>query len=110
MKTIFYSKDCQFDLTDDEFTSFVDSAGKGKKIWVPRLNVFLSDMFIWAGEKPQPGRRKLHDGGYAVLKNGFWVDEASGAKMDLHYYPYLAKDDEPLKLYENQNQNMFLRS
>ena len=38
------------------------------------------------------GQVKLHDGGYAVWKFGKWVDERSGANIDLAYYPELTKN------------------
>lgn len=92
MMTLFYSKDAQFELTNEEFKNFIEQAKSGKKVWIPRLNVFLSDMFIWAGEKPD-NRRKYRDG-IAIKQNGYWIDEFSGAKIDLRYYPELAKDYE----------------
>jgi hypothetical protein len=92
MMTVFFSKEAQFELTDDEFKAFIGKANNGEKVWIPRLKVFLSNMFIWAGEKPEnKDRLPLHDGGYAVKKGGAWIDERSGAKIDLSYYPYLAQ-------------------
>jgi len=94
---VFYSKEAQFELTNEEFKAFINKAKSGEKVWIPRLNVFLSNMFIWAGEKPQQtDRRQLHDGTYAVNKFGTWVDEKDpNVKIDLHYYPELAKDIKP---------------
>lgn len=93
MKTIFYSKESQFDLTEEEFISFIKQAEGGKKVWIPRLNAFLSNMFIWAGDKPESkDRRKLHDGGYAENKFGTWYLEGTEIKLDKNYYPELTKD------------------
>jgi len=35
---------------------------------------------------------KCHDGSFAILKNGSWIDEYSGSKLDLSYYPELLKE------------------
>lgn len=101
---VFYSKEAQFELTNEEFEAFIVKAKSGEKVWIPRLKVFLSNMFIWAGEKPEPiNRRILHDGTPAVLKYGTWVDENDNSvKIDLHYYPELAKDIDT-KLLEEEN-------
>lgn len=107
MKTIFYSKESQFNLTDEEFEAFILKANKGEKVWIPRLNVFLSNMFIWAGDKPNNTIRKLHDGGYAIQKYGSWVLLGNEEiKLDLQFYPYLAKDmdyEEYKQLYGGNN-------
>ena len=93
MKTIFFSGNAQFNLTDEEFNDFIKKANNGEKVWIPRLKVFLSNMFIWAGEKPEdPNVRKLKDGTVATKKGGNWFCNYSGAKLDLKYYPELAKD------------------
>lgn len=93
MKKVFYSQSSQFELKDEEFNSFIKALNNSKRVYIPRLGVFLSDMFIWAGEKPvSKDKIKLHDGGYAVKKFGEWVDERNGAKLDLNYYKYLSKD------------------
>jgi len=91
MKTIFYSKDASFNLSDDEFANFIEKSKSGEKVWIPRLQVFLSGMFIWAGEKPDdPNRRKLRDGSYAVKRSGQWVCEHDNSiKLDMSYYPEL---------------------
>jgi hypothetical protein len=42
-------------------------------------------------------RRRLHDGSYAIYKHGAWVDERDqSVKINLHYYPELAKDAESI--------------
>lgn len=95
MKIVFFSRDAQFQLTDDEFKAFIEKANNepNKKIYIPRLNVFLSDMFIWAGDRPESNdKMKLHDGVIAIRKYGQWVDEYSGARLDPNYYPEIVKD------------------
>jgi hypothetical protein len=92
MKRIFYSKDAQFDLTEDEFLEAMKDFNQGKRVFISRLGVSLSPMYIWAGEKPNSTTRKLHDGEIAVLKNGEWIDPVSGATYDRSYYPELTKD------------------
>ena len=41
---------------------------------------------------------KCHDGSVAILKNGSWSDEYSGAKLDLSHYPELLKENNLLTL------------
>lgn len=36
---------------------------------------------------------KCHDGSVAIYKFGEWIDQQSGAKLDLSYYPELKKGD-----------------
>lgn len=115
MKTIFYSKEAQFELNDDEFTAFIGQLKTKKRVWIPRLNAFLSDMFIWAGDKPNdPNRRLLHDGTYVVNKFGTWVDAKDETiKIDMKFYPELIKnenvkhlrfiDKEALKVFHKKN-------
>jgi len=107
MKTIFYSKDCQFVLQDDEFTAFIDKANKGEKVWIPRLKVFLSGMFIWAGEKPvvsDPNIIPIGHGDFAVKKFGDWYSQYSGAKLDMKIYGYLNEPvEENVELLESEN-------
>ena len=96
MKTINYGKE-NFTLTDEEFEKFIKATETSKRVYIPRLKVFLSDMFIWAGEKPADNnRRKLSDGSYAIKKFGEWYSEKMpDAKIQLRYYPELLKDEEP---------------
>lgn len=107
-KTVFYSKDVQFVLTDQEFEAFIKETEKVERVYIPRLKAFLSGMFIWAGEKPEeidPNHRKI-DGGrcWATRKFGVWYDDYSGAKLDMKIYGYLnePEKDENLQL-ENKN-------
>jgi hypothetical protein len=95
MMNVFYSKDASFELTDEEFNSFIKNAN-GKKVWIPRLNVFLSDMFIWAGKKPENDTRKLSDGTQVIRKYGTWVLTGDNSiKIDLQHYPELTKNYDP---------------
>lgn len=93
MKTIFYGKNYLFELNDEEFKAFIKALETSKRVWIPRLKVFLSDMFIWAGDKPEylsSDQRTLHDGTRAVLRFGRWVSETDESiKIDLSYYPEL---------------------
>lgn len=96
MKTVFYSSQAQFDLTDDEFQSFIKSLENGKRVWIPRLKVFLSDMFIWAGEKPKGEiiHGRLHDGTKVIKRFGEWKDASNpNVILDQSYYPEIAKDE-----------------
>lgn len=101
MKTIFYNSATQFNLTDEEFDSFIKNPGK--KVFIPRLNVFLSDMFIWAGEKPEvTNRRQNRDGQWCIdtFNNNDWrLENNRDVKIDLTYYPEL-KNLEPKPEYE----------
>ena len=84
----------QFQLTEDEFKKFTKALENSKMVWIPRLEVFLTDKFIWAGQKPaSPDRRLLNDGGYAIRKFGTWYSEkAPDVKLDMKHYPELLKD------------------
>ena len=101
MKTVFYSKDAQFKLTDEEFEKFIPEANQGKKVYIPRLRAVLSNMFIWAGDQPYDTNKvKLKDGTIAVLKFGTWVDDKdNNVKINLDYYPELREEmsDEEIK-------------
>lgn len=95
MMTVFYSKEAQFILEDEEFAAFIEKAKGGEKVWIPRLKVFLSNMFIWAGEKPaDPDRGRLHDGTKVFKKFGEWRSLFSPeAKLDPVFYPEISKDE-----------------
>ena len=84
----------QFNLTEEEFSKFTEAIKNSKLVWIPRLEVFLTDKFIWAGKKPaDPNRRLLNDGGYAIRKFGTWYSEKMpDVKLDLRHYPELLKD------------------
>lgn len=109
MKIIYYSKDDQMLLTDTEFVQAMTAFDQNAKIYLPRLDVTLSPHFVWAGKKqPSMARRKLHDGTYAVLNYGRWVDENDqSVKIDLRHYPELAKDltdDDLISLEEKRTE------
>lgn len=95
MMNVFYSKDAQFELTDDEFSAFIEKADGGGRVWIPRLKVFLSNLFIWAGEKPDDRTRgRLHDGTIVEKINGGWrCLYAPEVRLDPIYYPEIAKDE-----------------
>lgn len=44
------------------------------------------------------GRRKLHDGGYAIWKNGWVCEHAPDIKIDTKFYPELLKDKDEIKM------------
>jgi len=84
----------EFELTADEFSKFQVALNKAKMVWIPRLEVFLTDKFIWAGKRP-PNKniRVLHDGSKAIKKFGQWFSASQpDVKIDLKYYPELLKD------------------
>jgi hypothetical protein len=95
MKTVFFSKDAQFELEDEEFSAFIKTLSSSKRVWIPRLKVFLSDMFIWAGDKPDDkSRGRLHDGTIVIKKFGQWVDAKNDKViLDPSYYPEITKDE-----------------
>lgn len=47
--------------------------------------------------------RKLHDGIIAIKRNGQWVNEYSGNKIDLQHYPELLKDTEEFFYLNEKN-------
>jgi len=104
MKNVYYSKDAQFELTDEEFKAFVDQSNTNEHVWIQRLNVFLSGKYIWAGDKPEnPDRVKLHDGGYAIRKFGSWyLENDPEIKIDLSYYPELRNPNNNLNSGGNE--------
>lgn len=103
MKTIFYSKDAQFELTDEEYSKALSVWNNGQKAFITRLDVSLSPLYIWAGEKPKEVNntsRVLKDGTRAFNKFGVWVLENNhDVKIDTTYYPELKEsEDDSLKL------------
>ena len=96
MKTVFYSASVQFELTDEEFNSFMEATEKASRVYIKRLGAYLSNKFIWAGNKPaDPNVRTCRDGSVAIKKFGQWVDAKDNAViMDLQYYPELLKEYE----------------
>jgi len=105
MKTIFYSKDAQFELTDEEYQKSLPVWDEGRKCFISRLNVSLSPLYIWAGQKPiDDTKRILHDGTRAINKFGQWyLENNPDIKIDERYYPELLKDlpNETTKNLEN---------
>ena len=104
MMIIHYSQSSEFKLTDEEFKKAIPAFNSGKNVWVERLKVHLSPYYKWAGEKPQDNKKRtLRDGTIAINEFGTWKCQTSGAKIDLRYYPELAKDlnDEDVKKLAN---------
>lgn len=96
MKIIFYSKDAQFELTDEEYGKAMIVWNNNQKAFIQRLAVSLSPLYIWAGEKPENNDRKQNrDGQWCVKKFGQWVLENNqDVKVDTHYYPELVRTEE----------------
>ncbi len=108
MRIVFYSTNSQFQLTDEEFDAFIKAVQSNKGVWIPRLEAFLTDKFIWAGKQPADLKRiALHDGGYAIWHNFAWRPEKNlEAKLDLSFYPEVLKDidiKEPHKQIKSGN-------
>jgi len=109
MKTIFYSKDAQFQLTDSEYSQSLQAWNKNLKAFVSRLGVSLSPLYIWAGEKPDSNERKQnHDGQWCIKKFGQWVLESDQSiKVDINYYkelktPRIVKEVEEASQFAKQ--------
>ena len=94
MKTIFYSKEASFELTEEEFEKALIMFDQGKRVYITRLDVSLSPLYIWAGEKPaDDSHRVLSDGTRAFKQFGNWVLESDHAiSIDVKHYPELLKD------------------
>lgn len=92
---IFYDKENQFELTDEEFSKALPAFNSGKSIWVERLKVHLSPFYKWAGTPPvKKDEGYLHDGTFVVKKFGQWImPDQPEIKLDYNYYPELAKDE-----------------
>lgn len=91
MKTIFYSKDTQFELTDEEFSKALQMFDLNKRVFITRLNVSLSPLYIWAGESPEnKDRQKNRDGQWCIRKFGQWyLENNQDMRVNLSYYPEL---------------------
>jgi len=91
MKTIFYSKDTQFELTDEEFEKAIQMFDLNKRVYIKRLNVSLSPLYIWAGQKPDSKDRKQNkDGQWCIRKFGQWyLEKDQDVRVNLAYYPEL---------------------
>lgn len=110
MKTVFYSRDASFNLTDEEYSKALPVWDKGQKCFITRLNVSLSPLYIWAGEKPvvsDPNIIPIGHGDFAVKKFGDWYSQYSGAKLDMKIYGYLNEPvEENLQLENKQDENL----
>jgi hypothetical protein len=96
MKTVFFSKDAQFELTDDEFKSAITAFDNGKRVYIARLEVSLSPNYLWAGSKPSDNnKRTLKDGTRVIKKFDIWyLKNMPDVKVDLEYYPELKETPE----------------
>lgn len=104
---IYYSKDIQFELTEEEFKKALIAFDAGKNVWVERLQVHLSPFYKWAGKKPKDQTTgRLHDGSRVKKVNGQWVDfYDANIHIDPAYYPEISKD-EVMSEEEWQNRNL----
>lgn len=107
MKTIFYSKDAQFELEDDEYNKALVAWDNGKRCFISRLNVSLSPLYIWAGEKPNDNERTLNDGRKIFKKfNQWYLVNNPDVMIDTNYYPEL-KEKQKEQLYLDENNSKF---
>jgi len=92
---IYYDASNQFELTDDEFKNALPAFEAGKNVWVERLQVHLTPFYKWAGVRPDDQNEVDLGGGLVAIKKfGSWVNKNNpDVKIDLHYYPQLAKDN-----------------
>lgn len=109
MKVIFYSKDASFELTDEEFNQALVEFDKGKRVYIRRINVSLSPLYIWAGEKPSSKDFGiLHDGARVHREFGQWkLDNNPSCRIDPSYYPEVA-DDTVMSPEEFKNKQLSL--
>lgn len=94
-KIIFYSREAQFEVTDNELKQALNAFNAGHRFYIPRLDVSLSPNYLWAGEQP-PNRSEgfLHDGTAVVKKFGRWeIIGQPDIVIDPEYYPEVAKDE-----------------
>jgi hypothetical protein len=89
MKTIFYSKNTQFELTESEYKQSMIVWNKNLKAYIPRLKVSLSPLYIWAGDKPiDTNRKQNHDRQWCLRKFGQWyLENNPDVRVDVNYYP-----------------------
>jgi len=81
-----------YNITEEEYKQLAGASGL---VYFPSINGMInlsSVSAIMQEGNIEKKRIKLHDSGYAIKKHGTWIDEYSGANIDLSYYPYLAKD------------------
>lgn len=90
---IYYDASNQFELTDEEFKNALPAFEAGKNVWVERLQVHLTPFYKWAGVRPDnQNERNLGSGLIAERRFETWYVKGTDVKIDLHYYPQLAKD------------------
>lgn len=91
MKTIFYSKDAQFELLEEEFEKALQMFDLNKRVFISRLGVSLSPLYLWAGDKPEnKDRKKTKDGQWCIKKFGQWyLEKDQDVRVNLAYYPEL---------------------
>jgi hypothetical protein len=86
-----------FVITDETFSAL---AGKSGLIYIPEISGIINLVSVCSILPKELAeninlRRKLHDGGYAINKFGYWYDEKDpNVKIDLNYYPELRKSEQ----------------
>lgn len=94
--TVYYDKESQFDLTEEEFIKALPAFESGKNVWIERLKVHLTPFYKWAGEKPKAAitQGRLHDGTRVIKRFGEWKDVANpDINLDPSFYPEIARDE-----------------
>lgn len=82
----------EYKITEEEMKQLT---GKSGLVYFPSIKGALnlsSVSSIVPASAVNRNRLPLHDGGFAIKKHGTWIDERSGSVIDLHYYPYLARE------------------
>ena len=109
MKTIYYNSNNQFKLTDEEFQKVMEQFNNGKRtVYVKRLETFLTNKFIWAGNEPEdPNIGYARENGEKFIKKyGEWkLARDPTLKVDTNYYRSVAKDN-LLTKEEAENKNL----
>ena len=93
---MYYNKDIQFELTEEELARAFLEWDKGKRVFIRRLKVSLSPNYLWAGDKPDdPNIGYTKEDNRKVIKQfGTWVfPDDTKLKPNLDYYKSLAKDN-----------------
>ena len=93
---IYYDKENQFELTDEEFKKALPAFDSGKNVWIERLQVHLTPYYKWAGRKPlNPNVGYAREDGRKMIKRfGEWrCADDPDLKINTEYYKSVAKDD-----------------
>lgn len=88
----------KFNISEETFKSL---DGKSGLVYIREFNGIINLTSI-ASILPlelseNSGNRRKYGGGYAIRKGSAWIDEYSGANIDLNYYPELRENYEQPK-------------